>query len=91
MSQNEVSPNIPPCATSSLHQPEEVDGIFNGERMSNIPGDCVSAAQAMQALGLPHTMIENCPKLLADYKAKGAPQSATCIAELILFASATSD
>ena len=80
-----------PCATSSLHQPEELDGIFNAERFKNVAGDCISAAEAINSLGLPHAMIQNCPKLLEDYKAKGAPQSATCIAELMLFASATSD
>jgi hypothetical protein len=80
-----------PCDTSSLNQPEEVDGIFNAERFSNIPGDCKAAAEAIRSMGLPHEMIQNCPKLLEDFKAKGAPQTVTCIAELMLYAAATSD
>lgn len=91
MTNPEGEANQPPCMTSSLHLPAEVDGMFNAARFENVPGDCTTAAEAIRVLGLPEAMIQKCPTLLEDYKAKGAPQEVTCIAKLMLLANATAD
>lgn len=91
MSEQESAVELLPCNTSTMHQPEEVDGVLNFDRFNNVPGDCKFAAEAITRLGLPDKMIQQCPELLEKYKAMGAPREAICIAQLMLYAAATSD